>query len=176
MEYSVLTRKNRNSVDPTRIDIYSDPTRQHMSGTTVHGNIYFDVPFISQITDDLWMGGCENNLVLPEHIDHLVSLYPWESYDVLHNLSSTMTVRMYDAARKPNVEQVKAIASWVNMNRRTGPVLVHCQAGLNRSGLITAAALILDGMTATDAIALLREQRSPAVLCNKTFEKFLHTL
>jgi protein-tyrosine phosphatase len=50
---------------------------------------------------------------------------------------------------------------------------VHCQAGLNRSGLITARALMLRGMSATDAIQLLRKRRDPAVLCNAVFANWL---
>jgi len=52
-------------------------------------------------------------------------------------------------------------------------VLVRCQQGVNRSGLVTALILMLDGMTATEAIALLRDRRGPAVLNNTTFEQWL---
>ena len=62
--------------DPTKIDIASDPTVQRMTGITVHGSIPFDVPFISEIAPDLWQGGCQNGLVLPPFIKHLVSLLP----------------------------------------------------------------------------------------------------
>jgi hypothetical protein len=64
---------------------------------------------------------------------------------------------------------------WVNLCRTTGPVLVHCQAGLNRSSLVAARALMLDGRTAGDAIRTVREKRSPACLCNRAFEDYLHT-
>ncbi len=52
---------------------------------------------------------------------------------------------------------------------------MHCQAGINRSGLVTALALVEEGMKAVDAIALLRAKRSPAVLCNRAFEQWLLT-
>jgi len=61
----------------------------------------------------------------------------------------------------------------VNACREDGPTLVHCQAGLNRSSLVAARALVLGGMTADDAIALIREKRSPACLCNPAFERWL---
>jgi protein-tyrosine phosphatase len=51
--------------------------------------------------------------------------------------------------------------------------LVHCQAGLNRSGVVVAYALMLNGMSAAEAIARIRERRSPAVLCNPQFERWL---
>lgn len=161
------------SYDPTRIDIHTDPTTRRMRGTTVHGHKSFDVPFMSQIMSDLWMGGCAVDLVLPRNIEHVVSLYPWESYEVNHELRSSLTVRMYDANERPDVREVHALASWVNTARLTGEVLVHCQAGLNRSGLIVGASLILDGMSADVAIDLLRTKRSDAVLCNQAFADFL---
>lgn len=159
--------------DPTAFEIEFDPRVSRMRGTAIHGDTPFDVPFISQVTEDLWQGGCKNGLVLPSHIAHVVSLYPWERYTNDHTLKSMLSVRMYDSLDGPDPEQVISIATWVNVCRKTGPTLVHCQAGLNRSGMVTAVALILDGYDVTDAIALLRKQRSPAVLCNPVFEDWL---
>lgn len=161
--------------DPTKIEIDFDPTVQRMRGIAYHGNTPFDVPFISQITDNLWQGGCEDGLVLPGHIDHVVSLYPWEEYTMKHQVKSYLSVRMYDSSdgSGPNIEQVIDVATWVNAARKTGTVLVHCQAGLNRSSFVAGMALVLRGYPAKDAIALLREKRSPAVLCNSTFEEAL---
>jgi protein-tyrosine phosphatase len=62
---------------------------------------------------------------------------------------------------------------WVNACRAAGPTLVHCQAGLNRSSLVIARALILSGMPSVAAIALIREKRSPACLSNPSFERWL---
>ncbi len=161
--------------DPTRIDIAVDPTRQRMVGVTAHGMHEFDVPFVSEIADNLWLGGCEDGLVLPDFIDHVVSLYPWESYEVRHRLRSRTEVRMLDSVDQ-GFEQVDELAAWVNECRTTGPVLVHCQAGLNRSSLVAARALMLAGSTADDAIATLRQRRSPACLCNPSFEGWLRAL
>jgi protein-tyrosine phosphatase len=55
-------------------------------------------------------------------------------------------------------------------------VLVHCQAGLNRSGVVVARALMADGMSAVEAVSLIRERRSPACLCNPAFERWLSTV
>jgi len=52
-------------------------------------------------------------------------------------------------------------------------VLVRCQAGVNRSGLVTALILMTSGLSAVDAIALIRRQRSPFVLSNSHFENWL---
>ncbi len=159
------------SVDPTRIDINTDPTTKRMKGVAHHGNTPFDVPYISEIADNLWQGGCEDGLVLPRHIKHIVSLYPWEHYTIRRRMLSETYVQMFDSVDQ-GFEQVDALARWVNICRKTGPVLVHCQAGLNRSSLVAARALFLSGeFHDGDVITeYLRIKRSPAALCNPAFE------
>lgn len=161
--------------DPTKIDIKFDPTQQRMSGIAYHGNTPFDVPFISEIAENLWQGGCETGLILPKFIKHLVSLYPWEQYTVEHELDSALVVRMYDSEDQA-FHQVDAIAAWVNECRKDGPTLVHCQAGLNRSSLVAARALTLNGVTGVEAINTLREKRSPACLCNPAFYRHIKAI
>lgn len=55
-------------------------------------------------------------------------------------------------------------------------VLIRCQAGLNRSGIVMALVLIRDGYEPADAIKLMRDKRSSWVLCNKNFEDYLLNL
>jgi len=160
------------SIDPTKIDIEFDPLRQRMVGISAHGLKPFDVPFISEIVTDLWVGGCEDGLILPEFFDNLISVYPWEAYTVNHELESSLAVRMYDSIDQA-FHQVDAVAMWVNECRAAGPTLVHCQAGLNRSSLVIARALILSGMSGAAAITLIRERRSPVCLSNPSFERWL---
>jgi hypothetical protein len=57
--------------------------------------------------------------------------------------------------------------------KRGERVLIRCQAGLNRSGLICALVLIRDGYEPADAITLMREKRHEQVLFNPNFEDFL---
>ena len=52
-------------------------------------------------------------------------------------------------------------------------VLVRCQAGLNRSGLVMALILIKDGATPERAIEMIRENRGPDALCNRHYEEWL---
>lgn len=54
-----------------------------------------------------------------------------------------------------------------------GDVLVRCQAGLNRSGLVTALVLIRAGLAPAQAIAHLRATRSRHALCNQHFDDWL---
>jgi predicted protein tyrosine phosphatase len=141
----------------------------------MHGNTPFDVPFISHIEGNLWQGGCANGMILPHFIRHIVSLYPWEQYKGHDDLLSALSVVMYDAEDQA-FEQVEALAFWVSTCMDAAPVLVHCQAGLNRSSLVAARALMLRGRSADEAIALIRQQRSPACLCNTAFEDYLRSL
>jgi protein-tyrosine phosphatase len=161
-------------IDPTAIPIALDPTRGRMSGVAIHGNAKFDVPFISQINDRLWVGGCQDGLALPSNIEHVVSVYPWEKYTINHELRSSLSVEMFDGG-SVDEELVRRVAAAVNVCLQDGTTLVHCQAGLNRSALVAALALMTgdEGLGAAGAIALLRERRSPAVLCNKTFSAWL---
>lgn len=160
------------SVDPTRIEIEFDPTVQRMRGISRHGHVPFDVPFISELAPNLWQGGCEDGLVLPKFIKHVVSLYPWEHYEIEHQISSMLVVLMYDSEDQ-DFSLIDSIARWVNGCRQDGPVLVYCQAGLNRSSLVAVRALCMEGMNSSDAIDLLRSRRSPACLCNPAFERWL---
>jgi protein-tyrosine phosphatase len=162
--------------DPTKIAISFDPTVKRMVGIARHGYTPFNVPFISEITKNLWQGGCEDGLQLPEHIKHVVSLYPWECYSVHHELLSKLEVKMFDSLEQ-EFTQIDAIAQWVEHCMSSGPVLVHCQAGLNRSSLVAAKVLMLHyDWTGKQAIETLREKRSPACLCNPAFETYLLSL
>lgn len=168
------------TTDPTAFPIAFDPREERMRGTTRLGNKYFDVPFISHVMDNLWQGGCERGLTLPEEIKHVISLYKWERYTVNHDLLSFTEVTAYDSDEGGtlggmSIREVLELAGKVNKCRKEAPTLVHCQAGLNRSSLIAATALVLNGdvSSGAEAVALLRKQRSPAVLSNQAFESWL---
>lgn len=162
--------------DPTAFDIAFDPTKQRMEGWTRHGNFHFDVPFMSHVIDTMWQGGCQDRLILPQNIQHLVSLYIWEAYDIKHDIETKLYIKMYDSEDQPDWNEVIGIAAITARCMDKGDTLVHCQAGLNRSSLIAATALWLRGMNAGDAVDLLREKRSEAVLCNPVFDSWVRNL
>lgn len=161
------------NVDPTRIDIATDPTQRRMKGIARHGYTPFDVPFISEVGDNLWQGGCADGMALPDFIVNVVSLYPWERYALHENVRGEHYIEMYNSEEQA-FDQVDEIAQMVNICRADGPTLVHCQAGLNQSSLIAARALYLDaGPKFNDGdqiVEHLRAARSPACLCNPAFE------
>jgi len=163
--------------DPTYVELeevqsFQDPFQVHERGFTNHKGLRIDCPYISEIAPNLYMGGTSSQLVLPSVIDYYLTLYPWASYQIRHELEEHEIVTMYDSLDQA-LDQILEWAQWVHERRKLGNVLVTCQAGLNRSGIIVAAALHLDGMPPQDAIALLRDKRSPAVLCNQAFEDWV---
>lgn len=133
----------------------------------------FNAPLISHIEDNLYVGGCIDGVRLDDDFQTVVSLYRWERY-ALGPDTERVEVEMYDAGVVPDENQLHELADTVVAAlERGGKVLVHCQAGLNRSNLVTALALIKRGRTPSEAINLLREKRSPVVLCNQAFENWL---
>lgn len=147
-----------------------------MTGVTIGGFDLSGVPLVSEITPGLWQGGSADGVVLPGFVVHFVQLSQRKPYRVEHDLASHVTYQMSDSPDQ-DMGGVDVIASWVNSWRDADQaVLVQCAAGLNRSGLIVARALMLrDHMTADQAIALIRGRRSPACLHNEAFEGWLRS-
>ncbi|HEX2234929.1 MAG TPA: dual specificity protein phosphatase family protein [Actinomycetota bacterium] len=75
----------------------------------------------------------------------------------------------------PNERTVRGIASFVaRLLAQGSPVLVHCKAGHNRSGLICARTLIEQGMEPDEAIRTVREKRGDGhALTNDRFVAWL---
>lgn len=134
-------------------------------------------PAISEILPGLWSGGCLDGLYLPDEFGFVLSVFPWGKYQLGPD-TDRLQVSLYDGPEVPPITLLNSLAVIVNwqhqMEEKT--VLVHCQAGLNRSSLVVVGALILRGMTPDEAIALVREKRSPYCLCNPEFERYLRGL
>lgn len=133
---------------------------------------HFSVPLISHIEGNLWMGGTIDGVRLPDDFKHVISLYPWEKYALGPN-TDRVEYRLYDGAEIPDERTLGSVVRYVNRCLEDGKTLVACQAGLNRSGLISALSLIERGWRPGHAIQLLRAQRHDLVLCNKAFEEYL---
>lgn len=135
-------------------------------------NPVLDVPLISHVEGGLYQGGCQNGVALPVGFDFVLSLYQRERYALPPNCDRR-EVLMSDSLGQ-GFEQVEELAADVADRLSRGQtVLVHCQAGLNRSGLLSACALMHRGYGPVEAIELLRSKRSPLVLCNEAFEEWL---
>ena len=73
----------------------------------------------------------------------------------------------------PEPAVLVALADLVNDLRRARKrVLIHCAGGINRSSLLSAAALVRDGMSATEAIETVQSRRLGA-LNNREFVRLL---
>lgn len=132
----------------------------------------------THIEGNLWMGGCHNDVILPDDFRFVVSMYPWEKYRLGPN-TERFEYAMYDSNEvdAPMVEEASNklvdLMHLANQSIMRPRVLVHCQAGLNRSGIVAALALMKNGRTAREAIGLLREKRDEGVLCNHFFRDWL---
>ena len=165
------------------VDLGASFAEHRIRGTVTHAigkglDPELNVPLIQHVEGGLYQGGCPDyqSVALPDGFDYVLSLYPWGAQYGLPDDCERNIVTMYDGLDQ-STEQVDELAHDLDYRLQEGQVcLVHCQAGLNRSGLIAARTLMLRGHTADSAIALLREKRSPLVLCNDTFEAWLRSL
>jgi len=77
--------------------------------------------------------------------------------------------------RATTPEHMDRIARWLDSALAAGGrVVVHCVAGLGRSGMVAASYLARGGMSADAAIALVRERRSPRAVETAVQEEFVH--
>lgn len=136
----------------------------------------------TEILPGLWQGGTSeaNHLGMPTKPDHyrgerpfdlIVTLYadaqpaPWGVEEIRYGFP--------DAELEPSaLARIQAIAAYARARWQEGArVLVRCQAGVNRSGLVLALILMHLGWDASRAVDHLREARSPRVLSNAEFER-----
>lgn len=138
----------------------------------------------SEILPNLFQGGTDDNDVI--HVAHsnyqrrsdmpfdsIITMYAWAKpadwnvqelrYGIPDNLISDIDLNRLRKAVDFAYQQ------WKSGDR----VLIRCQAGLNRSGLVMALVLIKDGYKPIEAIELIRAQRGEYALCNIHFEQWL---
>lgn len=153
-------------------DLVSQPITGYLhTGERLH------VPLISHVTDNLYVGGHSSFVDLGDFFSDVFSLYVFEGAYKTAESTNHASVRMFDSPTEDTSLVDNLVEQVVEALDRGGNVLVHCQAGINRSNL--TAALVLrkwKGLTSEQAIAMLREKRSPLVLANKGFERYLLAL
>ena len=137
-----------------------------------------------EILPGLWQGGTEDDDVVgcptpdghysrSHPFDLVVTLFadaqpvPWEVEEVRFGFpDSNLTPK--------RIERAVALSGYAYARWQSGArVLIRCQAGVNRSGLVMALTLMRHGLSATDAIGLIREGRGPAALSNRHFVRWL---
>lgn len=146
----------------------------------------YPVALFSEIGPNLFQGGTEDNDVI--HLaktnnrprtdlpfDSIVTMYAWARPADWYVQEFRYGVP--DAAITDiNLNRLRqavdfAHAQWKNGDR----VLIRCQAGLNRSGLVMALLLIKEGYEPEQAIDLIRNYRGEDALCNAYFVQWLIT-
>lgn len=125
-----------------------------------------------KVADNLWIGG---NPVDVMKYQYVIAVNHAPKYHIPHG-TWAVVYPFDDAAWLPDLDKLNALADMVNDFSSKGPTLVHCSAGLNRSALVIALALIKRGMTAGDAISLIRAKRGSDALHNTTFTEWLSAL
>ncbi|MCB2153649.1 dual specificity protein phosphatase family protein [bacterium] len=70
----------------------------------------------------------------------------------------------------PTLEQIRDFTSFVQtqLSRDSGAVLVHCRAGIGRTGTMLATYLVTTGMSADEAIQAIRRLRPGSI---ETFQQ-----
>jgi hypothetical protein len=141
-------------------------------------------PLYSEVAPNLFMGGTDDNATIDQaqklrhfegsnEFDCVVTLYAWAA-----PANWGVEERRFGFPDANIIEEyiptIVELAQWAHAKWAAGKkVNIRCQAGLNRSGLVTALTLMVSGMSAQDAINTLREKRSDYALCNGEYERWL---
>ena len=147
---------------------------------------YEPTSLYSEILENLFMGGTDDNDVihLPANpdtrrndlpFDSIVTMYAWArpaDWKVQEYRYGVPDARISDM----DLSRLRQTVNWGYKQWKKGDrVLVRCQAGLNRSGLVTALILIKNGMSPEDAIRTIRKNRADIALFNEHYVNWLMT-
>lgn len=129
----------------------------------------------SEVIPGLYQGGgCD---VRDADFDFILTLSDWteEAFPCPARIPGCSW--LFDDGPLPDTMKVESwgrfLASLVEREQR---VLVRCQAGLNRSGMVVAATLVELGHTAEEAVRLVRRARGMYALSNPHFLEWVYTL
>lgn len=145
-----------------------------------------DIPYLpdpwTEVIPNLFVGGhrvdsWENQkCIVTDEFDLVVSLHSEPGYGPQDGIPE-VRMRIRDADLDPeHHDKIDVIANEVAARVRAGEkVLVRCLAGINRSSLVAARAMMINGLTADEAITKIRLERSPFCLFNQSFVAFLRS-
>ena len=133
------------------------------------------------VTPNLYLGdaGCAADLERLHElgITHVLNCAAGETRDMRavygqHGMQS-MAVAAKDNENCSLLDGHRDVEAFLVKARQSGRVLVHCFQGLNRSGLVVAAALVREGVSVIDAVRTLRARRGNDALSNTNFQRRL---
>jgi hypothetical protein len=141
-------------------------------GITQRGGALVRIPAWTVIGDNLILGAHPADTVPPK-VDVIANVDSLRFYDVPEGVIY-LHFAYWDTDAVPDATELDVVATFLNDLRSAGEtVFVHCRLALNRSALLTGLMLVDEGYRAKDAIELMRDLRSPLVLENRTFERYL---
>ena len=111
----------RADIDPTAYDLgggpdLTDPRPCRLNTWANFGRHHLQMPFMTQVAENLWQGGVERGLILPDFVDYKLSYYRWEDYYIRHTLKESVTGEMRDS-HDQSFEQITDLTAWVNRRR-----------------------------------------------------------
>ncbi len=137
-----------------------------------------------EILPRLFMGGTHDDATVADPME-LGGLGRWREFDAVVTLYAWAQPVAWEieelrygfgdgALDGADLGRILRAAQWAHERWQSGDrVLIRCQAGLNRSGLVTALVLVLDGWDPAEAVRHLRATRSRHVLFNDHFVRWL---
>jgi len=148
-----------------------------------HGWANYSEPLWSEILPGLWQGGtADHDTTLTTRARPGIDADDFQFVTTLYAYAlpvdwfvKEIRFGVYDSDMEDfNPEEMYEIVRMTHRAWKRGEkTLIRCQAGWNRSGLVMALVLIRDGLSAEEAIALIRAKRSQYALCNQTFVAWL---
>ncbi len=121
-----------------------------------------------EVAPGLFMGG---GYTAPEGFDAVVTL--WGGAVEPTDDPDWMRWPIVDGPA-PDSDDLEQVVRWALEHWAAGRrVLVRCQLGLNRSGLVVGRLLVHSGVTPERAVAMIRAARGQRALYNETFEHLI---
>ena len=145
---------------------------------------YQPTSLYSEIAPNLFMGGTADEDVIHQAVaynkartdlpfDAIITMYAWANPADWR--VQEFRYGIYDSAIADiDLDRLKQAVEfgynrWLSGDR----VLVRCQAGLNRSGLVTALIMMSTGLDAETAIEQIRKNRANVALFNNNYVEWL---
>ncbi len=145
---------------------------------------YQPTSLYSEIAPNLFMGGTADEDVIHQAVaynkartdlpfDAIITMYAWANPADWR--VQEFRYGIYDSAIADiDLDRLKQAVQfgynrWLSGDR----VLVRCQAGLNRSGLVTALIMMSTGLDAETAIEQIRKNRADVALFNNDYVEWL---